>query len=80
MTITGKVVREIHKDEFGPIRIGRNISEFTWDGTDAYGDRLANGLYLYRVVTKINSDNIDHRDTNADNYFKKGLGKMYLFR
>ena len=80
MTITGKVVREIHKDEFGPIRIGRNISEFTWDGTDTYGDRLANGLYLYKVFTKIDSDNIDHRDTSADNYFKKGLGKMYLFR
>tara|TARA_R110001592_G_scaffold88812_6_gene261435 strand:+ start:439 stop:5412 length:4974 start_codon:yes stop_codon:yes gene_type:complete len=80
MTITGKVVREIHKDEFGPIRIGRNISEFTWDGTDTYGDRLANGLYLYRVFTKINSDNIDHRETSADGYFKKELGKMYLFR
>jgi len=80
MTITGKVVREVHKDEFGPIRVGRNISEFTWDGTDTYGDRLANGLYLYRVITKINSNNIDHRETNADSYFKKGLGKMYLFR
>lgn len=80
MTITGKVVREVHKDEFGPIHIGRNISEFTWDGTDMYGDRLANGLYLYRVITQINSSEIDHRDTNADSYFKKGLGKMYLFR
>jgi hypothetical protein len=45
MTITGKVVREIHKDELGPLNIGRNISEFAWDGTDTYGDRLANGLY-----------------------------------
>ena len=80
MTITGKVVREVHKDEFGPIRIGRNMSEFTWDGTDTYGDRLANGLYLYRVISKVNSDDIDHRSTNADSYFKKGLGKMYLFR
>ncbi len=80
MTITGKVVREIHKDEFGVIRIGRNISEFTWDGTDMYGDRLANGLYLYRVITKINSSDIEHLDTEADSYFKKGMGKMYLMR
>ena len=80
MTITGKVVREIHKDEFGPIKIGRNISEFTWDGTDTYGDRLANGLYLYRVITKINSSDIELRETGADDYFKKGFGKMYLFR
>ncbi|MCB0409066.1 MAG: hypothetical protein KDD29_02535 [Flavobacteriales bacterium] len=74
------MVREVHKDEFGVIRIGRNISEFTWDGTDMYGDRLANGLYLYRVITKINSSDIEHRDTEADSYFKKGFGKMYLMR
>jgi flagellar hook assembly protein FlgD len=80
MTITGKVVREIHKDEFGPINIGRNISDFTWDGTDTYGDRLANGLYLYRVITKINSSDIELRETEADQYFKKGFGKIYLFR
>ncbi|PCI94307.1 MAG: hypothetical protein COB15_14505 [Flavobacteriales bacterium] len=80
MTITGKVVREIHRDELGAINIGRNISDFAWDGTDTYGDRLANGLYLYHVVTKINSEDIEHRDTSADGYFKKGFGKMYLFR
>lgn len=80
MTITGKVVREIHKEELGNIRIGRNITDFAWDGTDQYGDRLANGLYLYRVVTKINNNDIEHRSTNADNFFKKGYGKMYLFR
>ncbi|MGB0887099.1 MAG: C25 family cysteine peptidase [Vicingaceae bacterium] len=80
MTITGKVVREIHKDELGPINIGRNISDFAWDGTDTYGDRLANGLYLYHVITQINSEKIEHRGTSADGYFKKGFGKMYLFK
>lgn len=80
ITITGKVVREIHKEELGNIKIGRNISDFAWDGTDQYGDRLANGLYLYRVITKINNSDIEHRETSADNYFKKGYGKMYLFR
>lgn len=80
MTITGKVVREINKDELGPIHIGNNISEFAWNGTDRYGDQLANGLYLYRVITKINSNDIDLRETSLDFYFKKGFGKMYLFR
>ncbi len=80
MTITGKVVREIHKEELGLIHIGRNITDFAWDGTDTYGDRLANGLYLYHVITQINSDVIEHRNTSADGYFKKGFGKMYLFR
>ena len=80
MTITGKVGREVHKDELGLIHIGRNISEFAWDGTDTYGDRLANGVYLYHVITKINSNDIEHRETSADGYFKKGFGKMYLFK
>jgi hypothetical protein len=80
MTITGKVVREIHKDELGLIHIGRNITDFAWDGTDTYGDRLANGVYLYHVITQINSSEIEHRDTAADGFFKKGFGKMYLFR
>lgn len=80
ITITGRVVREIHKDELGHIKIGNNITDFAWDGTDIYGDRLANGLYLYRVVTKIESDDIEHRDTSMDSYFKKGYGKMYMFR
>lgn len=80
MTITGKVVREINKDELGPIHIGNNISDFAWDGTDRYGDQLANGLYLYRVITKINSDSVELRETGMDSYFKKGFGKMYLFR
>tara|TARA_B100000809_G_C15140222_1_gene532860 strand:+ start:4883 stop:9964 length:5082 start_codon:yes stop_codon:yes gene_type:complete len=80
MTITGRVVREVHKEELGNLHIGRNISDFAWDGTDRYGDRLANGLYLYRVITKINNDDIELRETSMDYYFKKGFGKMYLFR
>lgn len=80
LTITGKVVREIHKEELGHLKIGQNITDFAWDGTDRYGDRLANGLYLYRVITKIDNDDIELRATSMDWYFKKGYGKMYLFR
>ena len=80
MTVTGKVVREITMDELGPLHIGRNITEFAWDGTDSYGDRLANGVYFYRVVTSKADNNYEHFETNADSYFKEGIGKMYLMR
>jgi len=80
MTITGKVVREIYQDEIGPIHIGRNITEFAWDGKDEFGDQLANGVYLYHVITRINGSDIEKRETGADQYFKKGWGKMYLMR
>jgi len=80
MTITGKVVKEITMDEIGTVRIGRNITDYYWDGTDEFGDRLANGVYLYRVIAKINGEDIEKRESGADAYFKKGFGKMYLMR
>lgn len=80
MTITGKVVKEIFQDELGAIHVGRNITEYAWDGKDEFGDQLANGIYLYRVITKINGEDIEKRETGADQYFKKGWGKMYLMR
>jgi len=80
MTISGKVVREIEMDELGPIRIGRNITDFTWDGTDQYGDRLANGLYFYRMVASLNGKKLETLESKADKYFKSGIGKMYLVK
>lgn len=80
MTVSGRVVREISEDELGPINIGRNITEFAWDGTDQFGDPLANGVYLYRVKTRINGESIEHRESGADQYFTKNFGKMYLLR
>lgn len=80
MTISGKIVREIMKEELGNIHIGRNITDYAWDGKDEFGDQLANGLYLYRVITNLNGETIEKRATDADKYFKKGWGKMYLMR
>ncbi len=80
MTVTGRVVREITEHEIGPLYIGRNVTEFAWDGTDQFGDPLANGVYLYRVKAQINGETIKHRESGADQYFKKEFGKMYLMR
>ena len=88
LTITGKIVREITKEELGPLHIGRNITEFKWDGTDQYGQKLANGVYLYRVITNLNGSKLSKfptydpngNEVNTDQYFNKGYGKMYLMR
>jgi len=80
MTITGKIVRTITKDELGAIRIGDNVSDFTWDGTDEYGDKLANGVYLYKVDIRDNQLSFEHRETAKDNLFKKNIGKIYIMR
>jgi flagellar hook assembly protein FlgD len=79
MTVTGKVVREITKSEIGPIRIGNNKTEYAWDGTDEFGDKLANGVYLYRVIIK-DAGSFKHRDTAGDKAFHKNFGKLYILR
>jgi flagellar hook assembly protein FlgD len=80
LTVSGRVVREITEDQLGLIQIGRNISEYAWDGTDEFGDPLANGVYLYRVKARLNGEDIKRRESGADQYFEKDFGKMYLFR
>lgn len=80
MTISGRVVKEINLSEFGLLRIGNNISDYAWDGRDEFGDRLANGVYLYKVVAKKDGKNIDLRPSAGDELFKKGYGKLYLLR
>ena len=80
MTITGRVVREITNYELGPIRVGRNVTDFYWDGTDQYGDRLAQGVYLYKVTAKLHGEEIEYRESGASPFFKKGIGKMYLLK
>ncbi len=80
LTVTGKVIREITQEQLGEIKIGNNISEYAWDGTDEFGDKLANGVYLYRIVAKINNKDIMNRETSADHLFSNGYGKLYLMR
>ena len=80
LTITGKVVREIGLHELGPLRIGRNMTDYAWDGKDEFGDKLARGVYLYRVIAQMNGEDIEYRQTTASGYFHKGFGKMYLLQ
>ena len=45
-----------------------------------YGDKLANGVYFFRVFAKLDNETIEHRATDADKFFKEGFGKMYILR
>ncbi len=82
-TISGKVVKEISMDELGPIHIGINRTQYAWDGTDQYGDRLANGVYLYRVIAKMRKEDAEEMklySNRVSSMFRNGFGKMYLMR
>jgi hypothetical protein len=83
LTVTGRIVREIRREELGPIRIGRNITEFKWDGTDQFGQALANGVYLYRVIATQDGQPMERWKPEGDptgSFFRNGYGKMYLMR
>ncbi|HEY1044833.1 MAG TPA: transporter, partial [Bacteroidia bacterium] len=91
MTIQGKVVKELNREDLGDIHIGNNITDIVWDGTDEFGDRLSNGVYLYTVTIKINGQEVTQiqsesisSDLNADkannDMFKHSIGKIVLLR
>ena len=81
-SMSGKVVKEISKDELGPLKIGLNRTRYKWDGTDDFGNKLANGVYVYRLITsEVEGEKIEHRNNfDIDNYFKKGFGKLVIMR
>jgi flagellar hook assembly protein FlgD len=81
MTVSGKVIKTITKAELGDIHIGLNRTEYTWDGTDDFGNPLANGVYLYRVNLKSATDEVyENFNTGTNDYFKNGFGKMVILR
>ena len=81
-SMSGKVVKEIRKEELGPLRIGLNRTDYKWTGTDDFGNKLANGVYLYRIITsEVDGNTLDHRETEGiDSFFKKGFGKLVIMR
>lgn len=79
-TITGKLVKSIDLAEMGDVKIGYTRTEYKWDGRDEFGDLLANGVYIYKVTVKTGDEEIKIRNEGIDNYFKNGIGKMYIMR
>ncbi len=88
MTVTGKIVKEITRAELGRLHIGRNITEYKWDGTDQYGRSWAMAFtctallpisMALRLRSSMSTDSFGDK-VDTDKYFNKGYGKMYLMR
>ena len=81
MTLSGKVVREIRKEELGPLNIGVNRTSYKWDGTDEYGSKLANGVYLFKAYSSFDElNNSEFEIDEISKFYKKGFGKMVIIR
>lgn len=83
-TVSGKLVKIIDLAETNDIQIGKNITNYAWDGTDEYGDKLANGVYLYKIVSRMENTGVKleaaKENESLNKYFDKGWGKMYIMR
>ena len=56
MTITGKIVQQFEKN----ITPTTNLVSIDWDGKDEFGDQLAKGVYVYRlIVTNNNNETVE---------------------
>ena len=80
-SVSGSLVKEITERELGNLKIGTHVTDYKWDGTDIYGNRLGNGVYLYQVTIKdaLGKTWEDYK-SKADNYFDNGFGKIVLLR
>ncbi len=77
-TLSGKLVKQILPEELGPVRVGLNRSEYKWNGTDDFGQKLAAGTYLYKAI--YDKSKYDKLETSGDDLFDRGFGKMVILR
>ncbi len=81
MTVSGRLIREVSQQELGELKTGTHLTDFAWDGKDEFGDQLANGVYLYRLVMEDENEEVwKTYKTGVDRFFKAGIGKMVLIR
>jgi flagellar hook assembly protein FlgD len=60
-TVSGKLVKTLQKNILNE---GYRSTSITWDGLDEYGDKIARGVYVYRL--KVRTENY----TVAEKYQK----------
>jgi hypothetical protein len=49
LTVGGKIVKTLNSDI---IASGSHFSDLKWDGLDEFGDKISNGVYVYKVKLK----------------------------
>jgi hypothetical protein len=80
-TVSGQLVREIQQWELGPLKVGKHLTDYAWDGRDQYGNLLANGVYLYRLeLSDTDREEVQSMETRLDNFTTAGWSKMVILR
>ncbi len=80
-SVSGSLVKEITERELGNLKIGTHVTDYKWDGTDMYGNKLGNGVYLYQVIIKDEAGKSwEDYPNKSDNYIENGFGKIVILR
>lgn len=67
-SLSGRLVKDIHTTVFSD---GYRVTGIEWDGRDDFGDRLANGVYLYKV--SVRPDHADLNNKTVESKFERLL-------
>ena len=54
-TVSGKLVKSIHKNVITTGNLSRNI---TWNGLDDFGNKIGKGVYIYKLKVKSTTSNL----------------------
>ena len=73
-SLKGQLVRVVTMEELGELHIGENVTEPIWDGTDAEGSTVENGIYFYKIYLRRGGEEID------GSFIENGIGRLYLMR
>lgn len=62
-SLSGRMVKDIHTSV---ISDGNRVRGINWDGKDDYGDRLANGVYLYKIALKADHSELHNKTIESE--------------
>ena len=73
-TVSGKLVKTISKDINSTDNNGFRVSGIEWDGLDDFGDKLAKGVYIYKLTVRsegLTNSNSDQSTVQKNSEFQK---------
>ncbi len=73
-SLRGQLIQVISQERLGEMKIGFNVTDVIWDGTDDQGRFIDNGIYLYRVSMRIGDEVLSGSE------IENGIGRLYLLR
>ena len=64
-TVSGRLVKTIDKSLYPEENTGFRVDNIAWDGRDEFGERLAKGVYLYKVFVQVEGTDLDSEMSSA---------------